>query len=170
MGWSIDERRSSISFVSIKKNNIGETHSFANFYGTVHDGMAYIAIKPDSVDSRVPIRNLRMRDFLFKTNVYPMIRIKSNVTDVLEAVNVGESETASVVASVKLHGIERDVNMNIRVSKLSDHKMVVTSTHPILISAADFGMASGIRTLSKLVNGLTIAENVPVSFSLLFQQ
>jgi hypothetical protein len=45
---------------------------------------------------------------------------------------------------------------------------VATSTQPILISAADFGLTSGIEILQKLAGLSGIGLTVPVNFNLVF--
>ncbi|MFT6407418.1 MAG: polyisoprenoid-binding protein YceI [Arenicella sp.] len=166
--WALDSANSRVNFISIKKGNIGESHIFTDVSGTINGGTASIVIKPDSVDTRVPIRNQRMRDFLFETGIYPSIEVGADVNSLLSQLEVGSSLIASVPASLSMHGVSKDLDLQLRINKLSPSSLIVSSTQPVLIRAADYNMIDGIAKLSTLVNNLAIAESVPVSFSLQF--
>ncbi len=168
--WTLIKEDSTVSFISIKKNNIGESHHFTDIGGSIFNGRAVVSIKPDSVDSRVPIRNERMREFLFKTQTYPIIKINADVADTLNNIKAGDSKQVEVPAMLSMHGVTEEVMLDVRVNALSDSKIIVSSVQPVIIRAASFGMVEGIQKLSGLVNGLAIAESVPVSFSLMFQE
>ena len=168
--WTLDSENSIISFVSIKKGNIGESHNFTDSVGSITESFANISIKPDSVDSRVPIRDERMREFLFKTGVYPTIDISAQVGEVLSELTPGTSKLVSLPAKLAMHGVEKEVTLETRVTMLSDSSLLVTSSRPFLVRAADFNMVEGITKLASLVNNLPIAESVPVSFSLSFNK
>ena len=166
--WTLDVENSEVNFVSIKKGNIGETHIFTDIAGTIEESTANIVIRPDSVDSRVPIRDERMREFLFETGIYPIISISSDVTEIMSGLSAGTSKLTNFSASLSMHGVSKDLTLDVRVSMLSDSSIVVSSSKPFLLRAADFNMVEGIQKLASLVNNLPIAESVPVSFSLSF--
>lgn len=168
--WTLDSNKSSISFVTIKNTNIAESHTLSAFSGDIAEGRATLAIKPDSVETRVPIRNDRMREFLFETSAYPIIEVNASVSNVLNELKIGESVLAELPARLSLHGVTGDIAMKVRVSSISESLLTVTTTEPVLIRAADYKMLEGINKLSSLVNNLPIAESVPVSFSLAFIQ
>ena len=63
--WKLITDESAISFVSIKKGSIAEAHTFTDFSGVLDHGKASVTIKADSIDTMVPIRNERAREFLF---------------------------------------------------------------------------------------------------------
>jgi len=165
--WTLDAEKTRVNFVSIKKGNIAESHTFSDISGHVVDGKARVTIKPDSVDSRIPIRDERMREFLFETGVYPTIEIVAEVSEALKELKPGNSSLASIPATLSLHGETKELALDVRISRLNQNTMVVASTQPVLVRAANFNMVDGIIKLSSLVNNLPIAETVPVSFSLL---
>ena len=164
--WSVDSANSRVNFVSIKKGNIAETHVFNDVSGSINNGNASITIKPDSIDSRVPIRNERMREFLFETGVYPTIEVNAKVNTIMAEIEEGSSVISSVPATLSMHGHSKELNLSLRISKLNADTIVVASTESVLIVAADYEMLEGITKLSSLVNNLAIAETVPVNFSL----
>ncbi len=168
--WTINPENSSVNFTTIKKTNLGETHRFTDFSGNIDNGRATIVIKPDSIDSRVPIRDERMREFLFKTEVYPTIEVSADVTSTLTELEQGTSTLVAIPATLAMHGVSEKITLNVRVDTLSDKRLSVSSSEPVLVRAATFNMVEGIQKLSSLVNGLHITESVPVSFSLVFEK
>lgn len=167
--WQLNPSNSSVSFISIKKSNIAETHTFAQFDGKVDGGTATVTIKTESIESNVDIRNQRMREFLFETGLFPEITIKANVEAALAELEVGQSQLISLPANLSMHGVSKDIDLAVRVSKLSKTRLLVSSSQPVLIRAKDYNMLEGVVKLSSLVNNLAIAETVPVSFSLAFE-
>ncbi len=167
--WRLDSPNSSVSFISIKKGNIAETHTFSEFEGVINKGTASVTIKTKSIESNVEIRNKRMRELLFETGLFPDITIKADVDTTLSNLEIGQSEIISVAANLNMHGVSKELTLVLRLSKLSKSRFVVSSSQPVLIRAKDYNMLDGILKLSSLVNNLTIAETVPVSFSLVFE-
>ena len=166
--WILDSAKSKVNFISIKKGNLGESHNFTDVSGEIDNGKASILIRPDSVDTKVPIRNQRMRDLLFETGIYPSIEVAADVNSIIDQLEIGSSLIATVPASLSMHGVSKDLNLELRINKLNSTTLIVSSTQPVLIGAADYNMADGITKLAALVNNLHIAESVPVSFSLQF--
>lgn len=164
--WTLDAQNTRVNFITIKKGNIAESHIFNDVSGSITAGKASITIKPDSVDSKVPIRNERMREFLFETQVYPSIEITANVKDVIGQLDAGNSSLITIPATLSMHGISKELTLDLRVSKLNNDTLLVASVEPVLVRAADYNMLDGITKLSSLVNKLPIAETVPVNFSL----
>ena len=168
--WQLDQSNSSINFVTIKKGNIAESHTFKEFSGSLNSEAASIEISASSVDTKVDIRNERMREFLFETGAFPTISINADVTSVIPSIETGQSRLISLPASLELHGVKNEISLALRVSKLSEEVYVVSSAEPVLIRAKDYAMLEGVLKLSSLVNNLPIAETVPVSFSLQFNK
>ena len=164
--WVLNADKSEVNFISIKKGNIAETHVFNDVSGHISDGKAQFTIKPDSVDSRIPIRNERMREFLFETKLYPTIEISANVNELLNSLAPAQSNIVTIPAMLSMHGTSKEINLAARVSMMDSETLLVSSTQSVLIRAANFDMVEGITKLASLVNNLPIAETVPVNFSL----
>jgi polyisoprenoid-binding protein YceI len=168
--WVIDSVNSRVNFISIKTGKIGESHTLSDLSGDISGGKASIIISPDSVESLVPIRNDRMREFLFNTGLYPSIEVSADVDVLLNQLNNGDSLLATLPASLSMHGVTKELQLELRIIRLSTEILVVASTKPVIIRAADYNMVDGIGKLSALVNNIAIAESVPVSFSLQFKR
>lgn len=167
--WALDSANSRVNFISIKKGNIGESHDFTDLSGVITDNTPTITIKPDSIESHVPIRNERMRELLFETGLYPTIEVKADAVPQLGSMKTGDSLLATIPASLSMHGVSHTLDLELRISKLNKQTLIVSSTQPVIVRAADYNMVEGIVKLSALVNNLAIAESVPVSFSLQFK-
>ena len=168
--WQVDANESNVNFVSIKKGNIAETHTFSDLSGSITENEGVLIIKPDSIDSKVPIRDERMREFLFETNLYPTIVVSIALDEGLDKLIKNKTIAVTLPATLEMHGQQAEVNVNARVTQVDDSTLLVTSTSSVLVKATTFKMVEGIQKLSSLVNGLDIAEMVPVNFSLVFSK
>jgi hypothetical protein len=55
------------------------------------------------------------------------------------------------------------------VAKLGRQRLLVTSERPLLLNAADVGLADGVERLREIAGLPSISPAVPVSFVLLFE-
>ncbi|MFT7216344.1 MAG: hypothetical protein ACI8R8_001411, partial [Paraglaciecola sp.] len=55
-------------------------------------------------------------------------------------------------------------------TRSSDGNITATSSKPILIAAADYGLQSGVELLQQIAGLSSIGLSVPVSFNLVFAQ
>jgi polyisoprenoid-binding protein YceI len=170
--WKVESSKSSLTFVSIKKDTVGENHRFKNFSGGINDkGLANISIDLSSVDTNIAIRDQRMAEYLFETAKFAKanfsVQLNQNEIDVLAS---GSSKIMSLKGSLDLHGQQQEVTVNVMVMKLSEKNMVVTTLQPIIIKAEDFSLVAGINKLKSLANLPSIAYTVPVSFVVTFTQ
>ena len=168
--WQLDQSNSSINFVTIKKGNIAESHTFGEFSGTLTSDKATITIATSSVDTKVDIRNERMREFLFETASFPNISISADIKSIMSNLETGQSSLVAIPATLELHGVTKQIVVSVRVSKLNADSYLVSSSEPVLIRAKDYALLEGVLKLSSLVNNLPIAETVPISFSLQFNK
>ena len=168
--WNLSKSKSNISFVSVKKGNIGEVHSFTDFSGVLDHGKASISIDVASVDMLVPIRSERAVQYLFEAAQFSSIEVKSDVTAAMQAVQNGETVFMNVPASLSLHGVTKDIVLNVSVTRNGEKTLTVSSAKPIIINAADYNMEAGVTKLSNFVGDIPIATSVPVNFVLTFDK
>ena len=70
--WSVDAAASSLSYVSVKAGEIAEANSFSGLSGSVTpDGAATVEIDLATIETKVDIRNERMRDIFFEVANHP---------------------------------------------------------------------------------------------------
>ena len=78
--WQMDSASSSIHFVSVKKNTIGENHYFRKFKSTVaEDGKFTLNINLATVETLIPIRNERMQKLFFQIDKFPTATVTGEI-------------------------------------------------------------------------------------------
>lgn len=169
--WHLDNSHSELSFLSTKKAQVTEMHHFKTLSGSVSDlGSVNIQIDLNSVETLIPIRNQRMQEFLFKTDVFPT----ANLSAQLEPALLNRLEKGSVIkltlpAELELHGQKQTLTVSVLVMKDINNQITVASTKPVLVYAASFGLIEGINKLQSLAGLDSITHNVPVTFNLSFK-
>lgn len=170
--WTLAQNESRVTFSSIKKGTVGEVHSFSDFSGVIDHNKASIDIKTASVDMLVPIRTERALKHLFETDLFPTINITSDVSSALSTLkgaDNGSTKFADIPASLSLHGVTKDITLNVAVTQ-NGNTVTVTSAKPVVVKAADYNMDGGVAKLAELVGGIPIASTVPVNFFLTFKK
>lgn len=167
--WSLDNEQSSVSFVSVKKSTIAESHQFKKLSGSIVDHNASVAIDLTSVDTGIPIRDERMAKYLFNTTQFAQAKISASFQpSLLNNLKAGESREEKISVNVELHGKQKMVNFLVQIYKSNDKQLIVTSKKPSIINAADFGLDAGILKLAELAKLPSITQQVPVGFVLTF--
>ena len=73
-GWTLQPGASNLNFQSVKKKTVVESSSFATLAGGIDDsGLAKITVLLDSVDTKIDLRNVRMRFLFFETFKFPVL-------------------------------------------------------------------------------------------------
>ena len=168
-GWTLQPEASAIRFQSIKNDTKVESSSFATFSGGIApDGSAGITVLLDSVDTKIDLRNVRMRFLFFETFEHPEARI-SLTLDPAEFANLAQvrRKTVSVPFDMSLHGITRTLQAELAVTQLGDGLVSVASAAPVSIAIADFGLEGGIKKLEEAA-GVRIVPSATVTFDFLF--
>ncbi|NQZ20825.1 MAG: YceI family protein [Colwellia sp.] len=170
--WHLDDSKSSLTFVSIKKGSIAENHRFKTFSATLNKkGLLSVNIALGSVDTRIPIRDSRMTEFLFEIAKFSQANFTAQINiSELDNIAIGTSKRLSVSGNIDLHGQQQAIVINVLVAKLANDSMLVTTVQPVIIKAEDFALVAGINKLQALAKLPSIAYTVPVSFVLTFQQ
>lgn len=171
--WSLVAEQSQLSFVSIKKEHIAETHSFNKLSGSVTDtGRGELLIDLNSVDTRIPIRDERMRDFLFQTDIYPNavfeVVIEPDAYGKLSQLPVGEQKLVPLQGRLGLHGVSQTLTADAVVTRTAPNRLQVNSAQPVIVRAEDFNLVAGINKLREIAGLSSISYSVPVTFNLTF--
>lgn len=156
---------SRVQFVSIKNNTIGEVSHFEILSGSVTDaGEVEVRVVLDSVETNVGIRNERMKAMLFEVGLYPEAVITTQLDAGSMAVLSGGGLT-NVALQIDLHGQTVTKNAQLSVA-VSDQGVNATTTQPILLSAADFGLEGGVAALQEVAGLNAISRVIPVTVAL----
>ncbi|RYV01616.1 YceI family protein [Shewanella sp. OPT22] len=170
--WNIDSSKSVVSFVSVKKNSIGEVHRFKSINGNLTGtGHFELTIPLKSVDTGIAIRDERMQSMLFDVSRYPKVILSANLKGkLLENMEPGDTQVISTEGQVALHGLIQTLHFKAYVAKLADNKAMVTSLKPTIINASDFNLVSGIESLKEVAKLSSISTAIPVSFVLVLNK
>ena len=168
--WSLDNDASQVSFVSVKAGDAGEVHRFTEISGELTaEGSASVTIQLASVDTLIPLRNERMREMLFQTNLFPTASLSTNIDmDALAALAPGDSMDMTANLTLDLHGQQISLAAEMIVARLGDHRLMVSSRKPLIVNAASVDLVKGIEALREIANLPSISKAVPVSFVLSF--
>jgi len=169
--WQLDNQHSSLSFISIKKAEVAEAHQFNQLSGSLtSDGQVSFTIDLLSVDTNVAIRNKRMKEFLFNTELYPTASFNAQLDmKKFNLITIGRTGKLTLTGEIDLHGQKQKVESDILVAKLSEKSFVVSSMKPIILNAQQFGLTEGVKKLQALAKLPSISNAVPVSFVLTFE-
>lgn len=168
--WSLDNDASQVSFVSVKAGDAGEVHRFTEISGELTaEGSASVTIQLASVDTLIPLRDERMREMLFQTNLFPTASLSTNIDmDALAALAPGDSMDMTANLTLDLHGQQISLAAEMIVARLGDHRLMVSSRKPLIVNAASVDLVKGIEALREIANLPSISKAVPVSFVLSF--
>ncbi|MGB5832197.1 MAG: YceI family protein [Thiohalocapsa sp.] len=169
-GWTLDPERSHLAFVSIKAKDVGEVHSFTEITGAIDDdGQVQVAMLLDSVETLIPIRNERMREFLFVTTDYQDATLTAKIDPaVIAGMQPGDISRVTAEGNLSLHGQAQPMVLEMQAAKIDDGTVMVASTKPLIIDAAKFGMSDGVEKLREIAGLDSISNAVPVNFVMTF--
>lgn len=168
-GWDLNAEASNIRFQSIKKGSVVESSSFATFSGAIEaDGTAKISVLLDSVDTKIDLRNVRMRFLFFETFKYGEATVTLKLTEeMLGDLATVRRKTVPVTFTFDLHGQSKELTADVVVTLLTDDVVSVASDAPISISVADFNLLDNIKKLEEAA-GVTIVPTATVTFDFMF--
>lgn len=168
--YTLDPTQSSIHFISVKKTDIAEVHRFKSFNAAVNDaGQITLNIDLSSVATGIDIRDQRIKDELFETARYPGATYRGKLDSTLvSGLEVGDSARVTVEGKLSIHGSEQTINTELVVVRLSHHRLLATTTTPLILKPSALGMTQGVAKLAELAGLPSISDAVPVTFSLQF--
>ena len=169
--WSLDNDASSLSFVTVKAEHVAEAHTFDSLSGTIgDDGGVEISIELASVNTMIPIRNERMQEMLFETNLFPDATISGSINlDALTGMDAGSSVARQIDFELSLHGQNVALAADVQITRTGEG-VIVSTLKPIVVMADSFSLAAGVEKLREVAGLPGISRAVPVSFTVVFEQ
>ncbi len=169
--WQLDNDQSHLSFVTIKATHIAEVHRFTQLRGSLNAaGQADIEIALASVETNIPIRNERMQQMLFDTDLFPSAGITATFdAEMLAGLTAGDSRMLDISAQLRIKDSSIPVSVPVLAARLNAETLVVTSARPVLVSADSVGLTEGVEKLREVAGLPSISRAVPVSFVLTFR-
>ena len=169
--WSLINDSSTLSFVTVKADHVGEVHTFDMLSGEIEDdGMLSITIELTSVNTLIPIRNERMQAMLFETNMFPRATVSATIDiEALGALEAGSTQSLQVDFELSVHGSETALAADLQVTRTTEG-LVASTVKPIIVTADSVGLVAGVEQLREVAGLPIISRAVPVSFSVVFEQ
>lgn len=168
-GWTLQPEMSALNFQSVKKETVVESSSFATLEGEIAgDGATQVRVLLDSVDTKVDLRNVRMRFLFFETFKFPTASISTQIdAALLNDLSAVRRKTVPVSYTMDLHGVSKTYSAEVAVTLLTDDLVSVASKTPISVSVADFDLMEGLGKLQDAAN-VTIIPSATISFDFMF--
>jgi polyisoprenoid-binding protein YceI len=166
--WSVNSAQSSLNFVSVKNDVVAETHSFKDLTGSLTEaGDFAVAIPAMSIDTMIPIRNERILEQVLTAKQYASINAKGKVdSKVLAGLKTGDSVVVDQALDLTLLTKTQSLTAKVKVTKVSDSQLVVTTVAPIMLDVNKFELNAGVEKLRELAGLKSISPMVPTTFSL----
>ena len=169
--WELDNNSSTLSFVTVKADHVGEVHTFDQLSGDINDdGSVQITIELASVNTLIDIRNERMQNMLFETNLFPQATITGEIDlDAVAEMDAGVSQAISVDFDLAIHGESSSYTADVLVTR-TESGVLASTVKPIIVMADTHGLVSGVEALREVAGLPSISRAVPVSFNVVFEQ
>lgn len=166
--WVIDNDTSQLHFVSIKNNEIGEINTFDNLKGHLSgNGQFALEILLDSVNTKIEIRDQRMKEHLFnsKQNVAFIVNGSFDL-DKINNQKAGTSSQHTLEATIQLGNETAEIKAPVTIQTLANNQLRVSSVSPVLITTSSLKLDKGVDKLKSLAGLRSIDRVVPVTFDL----
>jgi len=168
--WTLDGASSMVAFGSIKKDKIGEVHSFTGLSGTVSkDGKVTVDIDVATLETNIDIRNERMLRFVLDAAPKATLTATIDMAE-LNSLKPGDTTDMDVEGKLNVNGADVDVEAEMFVARLTDKKAMVTTNGMIMVPTADLGIDEGVDKLMQLAKLPGITRVTPVTLRLVFMQ
>lgn len=169
--WSLDNDASSLSFVTVKAEHVAEVHTFDILSGEIGDGGdVEITIELASVNTMIDIRNERMQEMLFETNMFPDATISGMINlEALTNMDAGASVARQIDFELSLHGQTVALAADVQITRTGEG-VVVSTLKPIVVQSDAFALTAGVERLREVAGLPSISRAVPVSFTVVFEQ
>jgi outer membrane protein OmpA-like peptidoglycan-associated protein len=170
-GWTMQPGQSVLNFQSIKNRVIVETGSFAALQGTISpNGDAKIEIPLESVDTKIDLRNVRMRFMFFESFKFPTATVTAKLDEALLAdLPKVRRKLINIPFVLDLHGVKKSLETQAIVTLLSADSVAISTSVPISIAVEDFDLTEGIEKLMD-ASGFEIIPSAFVSFDFVFSR
>ncbi|WP_029064815.1 OmpA family protein [Labrenzia sp. DG1229] len=170
-GWTLQPEASTIRFQSVKNLTKVESSGFVQLDGQIDpDGKAQIRIFLDSVDTKIDLRNVRMRFLFFETFEFPEAVITAQIDpSVLADLPTRRRKVIPLAFELQLHGVTKTLETEVAVTLVGDEIVAVSSTAPVSVAASDFNLQGGIKKLEEAAN-VAIVPSATVTFDFLFSK
>lgn len=168
-GWELKADNSTLAFQSVKNEKVVESSTFAAVSGGIDpDGTAKLVIQLDSVDTKVDLRNVRMRFLFFETFRFPTATVTAQLDPAAFAdLPVLRRKVMPLTFTLDLHGEARELTAQVAVVLITDDLVSVSAVAPVSVGVEEFGLLPGLKKLEEAAN-VKVLPSGSVTFDLLF--
>ena len=169
--WVLNGGASHFYMQTAKAESIVEIHQFPGLEGTINDrGDANVKIDLTSVSSGIDVRDVRMRYLLFETYKFPVAEVNAHLDmSRLQDITRQTRVVYPLHFTLSLHGLSKEFETLVNVTRLSDHAVSVSTVKPIVVTTEDFALTAGLAKLSAAINGTPIVAAASFTFDLVFE-
>lgn len=169
--WVLSPDESRLAYGSIKNNDTGEVNYFKSLSGHVsEDGQVEVKIDVTSVETNVEIRNERMVKYIFDA-ARPEALLTSKIDmAALDDLKPGQIVVLPVEGKLSLSGIDVAVETDMLVVRLTDKRVLVTTSDMIMMDTDALGVNAGLDKLTEIAGLSGITRVTPVAMHLVFEQ
>ena len=170
--WQLNNANSRLSFITIKKQDVAEVHQFEQLQASIdQQGNIKLDINLNSLNTKIPVRDQRMQQFLFETNTFPKASLNAKIdTNIIKHLKVGQQKRITLTGTIALHGQQQIMNFDLMIARLNQQTLLVTSFSPVILNAKSFALVQGVKKLQAMAKLPSISNAVPISFVLTFNQ
>lgn len=168
--WTLDNSGSQLAFVSTKAMDVAEVHTFTELSGSVGaDGHARIVIQLASVNTLIPIRDERMREMLFQTELFPTATVNARLDIArLQQMAVSTSEVLTTEILLTVGEAQLPLTTELLITRIAPERVLVATLKPVIVNAGAVALADGVEALREIAGLPSISKAVPVTFVLQF--
>ena len=168
--WVLDNAGSQLAFVSTKATDVAEVHTFRELSGSVGtDGHARVVIQLASVDTLIPIRDDRMREVLFQTELFPTATVDARLDIArLQRMAATTSEVLTTEILLSIGDSRLPLTAELLVTRIAADRVLVATLKPVVVNAGAVALAEGVEALREIAGLPSISKAVPVTFVLQF--
>ena len=175
--WQLDGSTSTLNFSSSKTTSnsstpIVEENKFDQVTGTIDEkGNATITVDLNSVDTRVPLRDTRLKEQVFDTKTYPTATFTTKL-DMNEIAKYEDKQvhTIPLEGTLNLHGTQHTIKTQVAMQELDAKTIQVKNTAPVVVDTSQFNMQDGVSALQALMALQSINSEIPVTFTYVFKE
>ncbi|WP_394388972.1 YceI family protein [Shewanella woodyi] len=168
--WTLDSNSAALNFLSTKvlinKQSITEMSGFNTLSGTVSDdGEFMLTVQLESVNTQVPIRDQRLRDWVFQVEKYSRVEISGQISKLeLKDLTIGKPKGVTQSLILKTHGKVLTLKAELQLVKSADGALHVSTLTPILLDTRQLDMNLGIEKLIEVMGLASINQQIPITF------
>ena len=174
--WQLDPKQSSLQFISSKlvQKSFGvvfEVNQFDKFSGSIDQKQAWLTIETASVNTRVPMRDERIRKHVLQSIRYPQARVQININaQAVEKIKLGSIHTQEINGTLTLANQTRPISARVDIVRIDANTLMVQTQAPILFDAKQYQMEEGFLKLKQFVNLFNIPTTIPINLRLVFKR